>query len=76
MARRAAGGSLAAAQQPSSAAVTAAAAAPTNGGASSVEVYGFVGWVASALGLAAYLLWAFLPDAALRALGVTYYPSK
>ncbi|KAF8069529.1 phosphatidylinositol N-acetylglucosaminyltransferase subunit P [Scenedesmus sp. PABB004] len=45
-------------------------------GASSVEVYGFVGWIASAAAFVVYCLWAFLPDAALRAVGVHWYPSR
>ena len=46
------------------------------GAASSVEVYGFAGWIASAVAFVAFLLWAVLPESALHAMGVTYYPSK
>jgi phosphatidylinositol N-acetylglucosaminyltransferase subunit P len=46
------------------------------GAASSVEVYGFAGWIASAVAFVAFLLWAVLPESALHAMGITYYPSK
>eukprot|EP00753_Platysulcus_tardus_P014134 PLAT4109.1.p1 GENE.PLAT4109.1~~PLAT4109.1.p1 ORF type:complete len:180 (+),score=31.18 PLAT4109.1:44-583(+) len=39
-------------------------------------VAGFVGWVASAVAFALYLLWAYIPEAVLHSYGVTYYPSK
>lgn len=45
-------------------------------GASSVEVYGFVGWIASFVSAAMFGLWAWLPESALHAMGVTYYPNK
>jgi phosphatidylinositol glycan class P protein len=45
-------------------------------GASSVEVYGFVGWIASFVAAAVFGLWAWLPESALHAMGVTYYPNK
>lgn len=45
-------------------------------GASSVEVYGFVGWVTTSVGFVLYLLWAFMPEAYLHAAGITYYPDK
>ena len=45
-------------------------------GASSVEVYGFVVWVTTWTGLVLYLLWAFLPEETLEAVGVSYYPDK
>merc|ERR1711959_825954 len=41
-----------------------------------VEVYGFVGWVASFFGLGLYLTWAYLPNNFLHELGVSYYPDK
>lgn len=47
-----------------------------SGGASSVEVYGFVGWITSAVAFIVYLVWAILPEKVLHAFGVTYYPSK
>ncbi|KAK9811567.1 hypothetical protein WJX72_006033 [[Myrmecia] bisecta] len=45
-------------------------------GASSVEVYGFVGWTTSIVAYVAFLIWAYLPDQSLRALGITYHPDK
>ncbi|WIA10196.1 hypothetical protein OEZ85_010399 [Tetradesmus obliquus] len=45
-------------------------------GASSVEVYGFVGWIASAVTFVLYCLWAFVPEALLHKAGITYYPNK
>jgi hypothetical protein len=53
-----------------------AAPAATPGAASSVEVYGFAGWIASAVAFVAFLVWAVLPESCLHALGITYYPSK
>jgi phosphatidylinositol glycan class P protein len=44
--------------------------------ATSREVYGFVGYVSTALAFSLYLCWALTPEATLRSLGVTYYPSK
>ena len=46
------------------------------GAASSVEVYGFAGWIASAVAFFACVAWAVLPESALHAVGITYYPSK
>lgn len=40
------------------------------------EFYGFVAWTATYLLFALLLLWALLPDAALAALGVAWYPSR
>lgn len=40
------------------------------------EVYSFVSWSASIVAFFAWLLWALVPDDALRAWGVTYYPDK
>ncbi|GBF96676.1 hypothetical protein Rsub_09309 [Raphidocelis subcapitata] len=51
-------------------------APPSGGAASSVEVYGFVGWITSAVAFALYVLWAALPESQLRRVGITYYPSK
>eukprot|EP00882_Tetradesmus_deserticola_P014316 GHRQ01015222.1.p2 GENE.GHRQ01015222.1~~GHRQ01015222.1.p2 ORF type:complete len:179 (+),score=54.98 GHRQ01015222.1:129-665(+) len=45
-------------------------------GASSVEVYGFVGWIASAVTFVLYCLWAFVPEGLLHQAGITYYPNK
>jgi hypothetical protein len=41
-----------------------------------VEVYGFVGWVVTYAALAAYILWAYLPESVLHNIGVTYYPDR
>eukprot|EP01138_Halocafeteria_seosinensis_P012913 gb/GECG01013191.1/.p1 GENE.gb/GECG01013191.1/~~gb/GECG01013191.1/.p1 ORF type:complete len:147 (+),score=14.58 gb/GECG01013191.1/:1-441(+) len=41
-----------------------------------VEVYGFAGWILSALCYLCFLVWAFLPEEELHKLGVTYYPAK
>ena len=49
---------------------------PGAGAASSVEVYGFAGWIASAVAFVAFVAWAVLPERALHAVGITYYPSK
>lgn len=49
---------------------------PQKRGASQVEVYGFVAWVTSGVLYFLYLLWAFLPNAWLEAVGITYYPDK
>jgi hypothetical protein len=43
---------------------------------SQVAVYGFVGWLLSIVGLIVFLLWAYVPDSWLRAIGITYLPSK
>lgn len=40
------------------------------------EFYGFVAWTSTYLLFVLYLLWAFLPDAAVLALGVTWYPNR
>eukprot|EP00878_Enallax_costatus_P041588 GHUV01048405.1.p1 GENE.GHUV01048405.1~~GHUV01048405.1.p1 ORF type:complete len:115 (+),score=35.64 GHUV01048405.1:159-503(+) len=45
-------------------------------GASSVEVYGFAGWILSAVAFALYCLWAFVPEPVLHSIGITYYPTK
>ncbi|CAM9521919.1 unnamed protein product [Hapterophycus canaliculatus] len=46
------------------------------GGGEIVEVYGFAGWIASLVAYALYLVWAYVPESTLQALGITYYPSK
>ena len=43
---------------------------------SSVEIYGFVGWISSFVIYGLYLLWALVPDHILQAYGFTYFPSK
>mmetsp|Transcript_10830 Transcript_10830/g.23294 ORF Transcript_10830/g.23294 Transcript_10830/m.23294 type:complete len:157 (-) Transcript_10830:527-997(-) len=48
----------------------------STGSASSVEVYGFAGYILSAFAFGLFLLWAYLPEKALVAVGVTYYPDK
>ncbi|EER17430.1 Phosphatidylinositol N-acetylglucosaminyltransferase subunit P, putative [Perkinsus marinus ATCC 50983] len=53
-----------------------ATAEPTSPGSKSVEVYGFVSWVACLVAGVIYLAWAFIPDRYLREIGITYYPSK
>ncbi|KAI0077363.1 PIG-P [Panus rudis PR-1116 ss-1] len=40
------------------------------------EFYGFVAWTSTYLLFAVFLLWAFLPDEYLLALGVTWYPNR
>lgn len=50
----------------------------------SIEIYGFIGWIASYILFIVYLGWVFLPDTALQvflnyyiqALGIHYFPSK
>ncbi|KAJ2767963.1 hypothetical protein IWQ57_003738 [Coemansia nantahalensis] len=48
----------------------AAASTPTH------EYYGFVLYLVSLAAFAVYLLWAYLPDEALEAVGITYYPDR
>ncbi|QRV76403.1 phosphatidylinositol N-acetylglucosaminyltransferase subunit P [Ceratobasidium sp. AG-Ba] len=43
---------------------------------SAPEFYGFVAWLATAILWFIYLLWALLPDKAIRAVGITWYPSR
>mmetsp|Transcript_13929 Transcript_13929/g.50726 ORF Transcript_13929/g.50726 Transcript_13929/m.50726 type:complete len:140 (-) Transcript_13929:1448-1867(-) len=40
------------------------------------ELNGFVLWIASSVVYAAYLLWAYLPEAWLRQAGITYSPDR
>jgi len=40
------------------------------------EFYGFVAWTSTYLLFILFILWAFLPDAALVWLGVTWYPNR
>ena len=41
-----------------------------------MKVYGFMSWMLAALGTVVFILWAILPDHVLRAIGISYYPSK
>ncbi|CAN0283162.1 unnamed protein product, partial [Discosporangium mesarthrocarpum] len=41
-----------------------------------VEIYGFAGWITSLVAYAFFLIWAYVPESTLHALGITYYPSK
>eukprot|EP00029_Vermamoeba_vermiformis_P014108 TRINITY_DN9195_c0_g1_i1.p1 TRINITY_DN9195_c0_g1~~TRINITY_DN9195_c0_g1_i1.p1 ORF type:complete len:175 (+),score=6.01 TRINITY_DN9195_c0_g1_i1:81-527(+) len=41
-----------------------------------IEVYGFVGWIASFVAYVVFIAWAFLPDSVLQPLGITYYPDR
>ncbi|TFK93372.1 PIG-P-domain-containing protein [Polyporus arcularius HHB13444] len=40
------------------------------------EFYGFVAWTSTYLLFVLYLLWAFLPDERILALGVSWYPNR
>ncbi|KAJ1848835.1 hypothetical protein LPJ70_000817 [Coemansia sp. RSA 2708] len=40
------------------------------------EYYGFVIYLVSLAAFIVYLLWAYLPDEALEAVGITYYPDR
>ncbi|RDX43134.1 PIG-P-domain-containing protein [Lentinus brumalis] len=40
------------------------------------EFYGFVAWTSTYLLFVLYLLWAFLPDELILALGVSWYPNR
>lgn len=44
--------------------------------ATSVEVYGFAGQLATGLCGILFVVWAFVPDDVLLSYGITYYPSK
>ncbi|KAG1690516.1 hypothetical protein DVH05_028020 [Phytophthora capsici] len=41
-----------------------------------MELFGFGGWLASALFYVLFLMWAYVPEATLEAYGFTYFPSK
>ncbi|KAE8896487.1 hypothetical protein PF005_g3381 [Phytophthora fragariae] len=41
-----------------------------------MELFGFGGWLASALCYVLFLVWAYVPEATLEAYGFTYFPSK
>jgi phosphatidylinositol glycan class P protein len=40
------------------------------------EFYGFVAWLLTLLVYVAYILWALLPDDAIRAVGIEWYPAR
>ena len=50
--------------------------APTESRSRAPEFYGFVAWTSTYLLFALYLLWAFLPDDIIVALGVSWYPNR
>ncbi|KAG7392802.1 hypothetical protein PHYPSEUDO_014289 [Phytophthora pseudosyringae] len=41
-----------------------------------MELFGFAGWLASALFYVLFLVWAYVPQTTLEAYGFTYFPSK
>ncbi|KAL4177951.1 hypothetical protein KRP22_002877 [Phytophthora ramorum] len=41
-----------------------------------MELFGFGGWLASALLYVLFLVWAYVPEVTLEAYGFTYFPSK
>ncbi|KAL4111257.1 hypothetical protein PRIC1_002938 [Phytophthora ramorum] len=41
-----------------------------------IELFGFGGWLASALLYVLFLVWAYVPEVTLEAYGFTYFPSK
>ncbi|RPD69432.1 PIG-P-domain-containing protein [Lentinus tigrinus ALCF2SS1-7] len=50
--------------------------APTDTRSRAPEFYGFVAWTSTYLLFVLYLLWAFLPDERILALGVSWYPNR
>jgi phosphatidylinositol glycan class P protein len=42
----------------------------------SQSVYAFVGYIVTILGYVIFWLWALVPDAVLKDIGITYYPSR
>ncbi|EJF59770.1 PIG-P-domain-containing protein [Dichomitus squalens] len=50
--------------------------APTESRSRAPEFYGFVAWTSTYLLFVLYLLWAFLPDETIVALGVAWYPNR
>ncbi|KAI0659704.1 PIG-P, partial [Cubamyces menziesii] len=49
---------------------------PTESRSRAPEFYGFVAWASTYLLFVLYLLWAFLPDEYILALGVSWYPNR
>ncbi|KAI0828685.1 PIG-P-domain-containing protein [Trametes gibbosa] len=49
---------------------------PTESRSRAPEFYGFVAWASTYLLFVLYLLWALLPDRAILALGVSWYPNR
>ncbi|KAL7277213.1 hypothetical protein ACG7TL_009063 [Trametes sanguinea] len=49
---------------------------PTDSRSRAPEFYGFVAWASTYLLFVLYLLWAFLPDEHILALGVSWYPNR
>ncbi|KAI0676332.1 PIG-P-domain-containing protein [Trametes maxima] len=49
---------------------------PTETRSRAPEFYGFVAWASTYLLFVLYLLWAFLPDDYITALGVSWYPNR
>ncbi|CDO70977.1 hypothetical protein BN946_scf184830.g9 [Trametes cinnabarina] len=49
---------------------------PTESRSRAPEFYGFVAWASTYLLFVLYLLWAFLPDEYIVALGVSWYPNR
>ncbi|KAI0355940.1 PIG-P-domain-containing protein [Trametes cingulata] len=49
---------------------------PTESRSRAPEFYGFVAWASTYLLFVLYLLWAFLPDRCILALGVSWYPNR
>ncbi|KAI0754363.1 PIG-P-domain-containing protein [Daedaleopsis nitida] len=49
---------------------------PTDSRSRAPEFYGFVAWTSTYLLFVLYLLWAFLPDEHILALGVAWYPNR
>lgn len=49
---------------------------PTESRSRAPEFYGFVAWASTYLLFVLYLAWALLPDRAILALGVSWYPNR
>ncbi|OBZ67528.1 Phosphatidylinositol N-acetylglucosaminyltransferase subunit P [Grifola frondosa] len=49
---------------------------PTESRSRAAEFYGFVAWTSTYLLFCLFLVWAFLPDEYIIALGVSWYPSR
>ncbi|KAJ2783281.1 hypothetical protein H4R18_001800 [Coemansia javaensis] len=65
-----------ASEPPPSLPESSAADAPAATSTPTFEYYGFVVYLVSLAAFAVYLLWAYLPDQALEAVGITYYPDR